>query len=508
VKRGPSIRYLILLANAFILLVPLFAAWFLRLWDGHLVRITEQQLLAESVLIAESFRERLREIEHLPPAEPFPEPRGIEPLLPLHYGLEPPAPPPTRIATDVSGAVWEAGAAVQPLMRRAARRNLSGARILDGGGCVVATTGRDLRTCLDHLDEVRQAMKGHYAAIARERRYGGPTPALGSMSRRGNVRVFTATPVLDDERVVAVVFMSRTSSSPLEAVWTLRYTVLAALVSCLAVMIAVSMFLSRRIARPVRAITASATDIARGEPPRSLAPTGFVPAEVATLSTALDRMMTQLTDRAAYIADFAANVSHELKTPITAILGAVELLDESWESMPVEQRQRFLANIEADAKRMERLVTRLLQLARIQSAPEAAESVSVSEFFDNVLARYGEKVRLSSARDTPARIVIHRDHLEAAIHNLIDNAVRHGGGKPVQVVLGNEAGRLLIRVLDHGSGISPANRPRIFDRFFTTERDRGGTGLGLSIVRAVAETRGGRVEMETGPDGTAFTLVL
>lgn len=507
-KRGPSIRYLVLLANAFILLVPLFAAWFLRLWDGHLVRVTEQQLLAESVLIGESFRERLREIEGRLPADVPAEPQSIEPLLPLHYGLEPPAPPARRTATDTGGAVWQAGAEVQPPMRRAAKRNLSGARILDRGGCVVATTGRDRGSCLDHLNEVHQALGGEYAAVARERRYVGSPPPLGGMSRRGNVRVFTATPVWDDGAVVAVVFMSRTSSSPLEAVWTLRYTVLAALVLCLAVTVAVSMFLSRRIARPVRAITASATAMARGNAPRSLTPAGFVPAEVATLSTALDRMTAQLTDRAAYIEEFAANVSHELKTPITAIRGAAELLQESWDSMPPEQRRRFLDNIDADAKRMEHLVTRLLQLARIQSAPEAAESVSITDFFDDLIERYAGKVRLRTAADTPANIVVQRDHLEAAVHNLIDNAIRHGRDQTVEVDLGNEAGRLRIRVRDHGPGISPGNRPRIFDRFFTTERDRGGTGLGLAIVRAVAETRGGRIDVQSGTQGTVFTLVL
>jgi signal transduction histidine kinase len=508
-SRGPSIRYLVLLANAFVLLLPVFAVWFLRLWDGHLVRVTEQQLVAESVLIGEAVRDALHALEGRPPAEAPAQPMAVEPLLPLHYTLEPPAPEPSRLAVDRTGPLWRASAPLEPMLRRAARTNLSGARVLDVDGCVVASSGDDIGACLDNRPEVRQALAGHYAATARERHVIGPTPPLGGLSRRGEVRVFTALPLRDAGKVIGAILMSRTSSSPLEAVWTLRYTVLTAFLLCLGVTLAVSAFLSRRIAQPVQAITAAATAMTRGEPPRSLTPSGFVPAEVATLSAALDRLTTQLTDRAAYIADFAANASHEMKTPITAIRGAVELLQESWETMPAEQRQRFLANVDADAARMERLVTRLLQLARIQSAPDAAEPVAVREHLNDLVARYGERVRLHIDPQAPAEVIIHPDHLDAAVHNLIDNAVRHSGRAPVEVTVdANAAGRLRIRVRDHGAGISPANRPHIFDRFFTTERDHGGTGLGLAIVRAVAETRGGRIDLEALADGTAFTLVL
>ena len=126
--------------------------------------------------------------------------------------------------------------------------------------------------------------------------------------------------------------------------------------------------------------------------------------------------------------------------------------------MPDEQRQRFLSNVDADAARMERLVTRLLQLARIQSAPDAAEPVAVREHLTDLVARYGDRVRLHIAPDAPAAVVIHPDHLDAALHNLIENAVRHGGGAPVEVTADAHAGRLRVRVRDHGPGVSPAGK--------------------------------------------------
>ncbi|MEO8605493.1 MAG: HAMP domain-containing sensor histidine kinase [bacterium] len=172
-----------------------------------------------------------------------------------------------------------------------------------------------------------------------------------------------------------------------------------------------------------------------------------------------------------------------------------------------EQRQRFLANIEAGATRMERLVARLLQLARIQHVRESSETVVVRDFFADLRPRYGDQVRFDVAADAPRAIAIPPDHLDAALHNVIDNAVRHGGGAAVEVAVGAAAGRLCVRVRDHGPGISPDNRARLFERFFTTERDRGGTGLGLAIVRAVAEARGGRVDVDSGPGGMTFTLL-
>jgi signal transduction histidine kinase len=105
-------------------------------------------------------------------------------------------------------------------------------------------------------------------------------------------------------------------------------------------------------------------------------------------------------------------------------------------------------------------------------------------------------------------VVINPDHLETAIRNLVDNAVRHGGTEPIDICVRRNGERLAVDVHVRGQGISEGNRTHIFERFFTTERDRGGTGLGLSIVRAVAETRGGEVTFHTGPGGTTFTLVV
>lgn len=499
-----SIRYLLLAANSLILLMPVFAVVFFHLWEGHLVRLTEQQLIAESVLLGESWRERVAEA---PGAVPRPKAESIEPMLELDFALDPTAPAPTRSIPIGDGAAWRAGREIAALLGEAERVNHSEARILDGDGCIVATTGTDLGVCFESLPEVRSALSGRYAAAARERLTPSRLPPFLGLDREGKVRVYTAVPVREGDRILGVVHLSRTTSSPLEVFWRLRYTVLAAALLCLTATAVVSLFLSRAISRPIEEITGAAEEIARGEAPRSFRSSRLSPKEVAALGEALDAMTNQLTDRAAYIAQFATTVSHELKTPLAGIRGAVELLREDWADMTAAQRQRFLENVEADATRMERLVTRLLQLARIQSSPEMAEPIEVAPFFERLLARFDGRVRLDLS-SAPEAVVINPDHLETAVRNLVDNAVRHGGEGPVDVRVHRVDGRLAVEVRDRGPGISEGNRAHLFERFFTTDRDRGGTGLGLAIVRAVADTRAGEVSFVTGTGGTTFTLVV
>jgi two-component system, OmpR family, sensor histidine kinase ChvG len=157
---------------------------------------------------------------------------------------------------------------------------------------------------------------------------------------------------------------------------------------------------------------------------------------------------------------------------------------------------------------MQRLVTRLLQLAKIESAEQLPlMQVPVAPFVRRLLARYGERVELS-LQSPPETVEMFEEHLAIAITNLVDNAVRHSPSAPVRVTLGAEAGRLRVDVEDQGSGISAANQRKIWDRFFTTERDRGGTGLGLSIVAAIARARRGSVDFTTSERGTRFRLIL
>lgn len=523
-RPGPTLRQLLLAVNLVVALVPLGAIAGLRLIDSYLIRQTERRLIAESVLVAEAWRDHLLEERGIRPEE-SPEFRPaalrekryapIDPVLDARFGVLPPPPPPIRAFHVEDSPELRAGQRMGHLLQRAQVFNLSGARVLDRHGCVVASSRGELGYCFDHLPEVRRALAGHYEAVVRQRISDEPDPPLASIRRRGDLRVFTQTPVFMDGEVVGLVRMSRTAMSPEKLFWDDRNRILQLLLACLAIVPIASLGLSYAIARPVAAITRTAEAIANGEPRTRLAPSGLVPREVHTLSAALDRMTRQLTERAAYVTQFASHASHELKTPLSSIAGAVELLREQWPTMPEAQRERFLANVAEDTQRMQELVNGLLHLARIENAAEGEErEVQLHPFVASLCERAAPEGSatpiLLDLSEAPETICIAPAHLETALANLLANAVRHGAGAAVEVRVAPDADAdgVLFEVHDRGPGVPDALRDQIFERFVTTERDRGGTGLGLALVRAVAEARGGTVSCESGPLGTTFTLHL
>ncbi len=488
------IKHLLLITNAFILVLALLGLVFFRLWDGHLVRVTEQRLIAESVLVAEALRHELKGA-------------GVEvttafatPRLELNYDVVERQKPvfPSEEVPATKPQLASAVAALADFLEDARTRDLSFTQILDASGCRAEAARK--RKCLDSQPEVLRALGGEYAAVARALPESAPWWAW-------NVAVATALPILGSDGVTAVVHMARNSFSPFEVVWNLRWTVLLGTLACLAFTFALTHFFSRVISRPVSALTESAKWISRGEPRRPFTPDRFAPAEVHELAGALDQMTQKLTERAEYIAGFAANASHELKTPLTGIRGAVELLQEDWDSMPTEQRDRFLQNIDSDAERMQRLVSRLLELARIESSTDEVDQTPLRETIEEICNGFGEQVRIDVSQ-APPTIAMSREHLETAVRNLVDNAVRHSGGKPVDLRVWHDGTRVQIAVSDRGHGISAGNLGRIFDRFFTTDRDNGGTGLGLAIVKAIADLRGGEIAVVSNSNGTTFTLAV
>lgn len=523
-RGGLRIHYLLLGANAFVLMVPLLAVFALRLYDNYLIRQTERQLIAQSVSIAEMWRsewlaERAASApangaanpsevpDFRPPgksAEPF---IPIEPVSSLSHGILPPQPGELRAAPEGDTPERRAGRRLEPLLQRMQVFNLSAVRILDAHGCVVATTRGEDGLCMESLPEVASALGGRYTAVVRERLSDEPLPPLSEVRSRGSVRLFTALPIFSEGRVIGVVRGSRTSLDARTSLWHNRRGLLLATGATVLAAVLVSLMFAALIARPVQAITGAAQAIAQGTSNRAPPlPTGWAPQEIRLLGEALEIMTRKLRERADYVAELAANVSHELKTPITAIRGAAELLRDQWEGMDAEQRRRFADNIDADAARMQRLVGRLLQLAQIENAPDPTESVPVADFLQALASRYpGLTLEL---QEPPVNILINVDHLRSAVVNLVENALRHGAGKPVILRAKSERGRLRIEVEDRGPGVSPANQQRLFQRFFTTERDDGGTGLGLVIVRAVAERQGGSIHFQTSSQGTTFTLTL
>jgi len=219
--------------------------------------------------------------------------------------------------------------------------------------------------------------------------------------------------------------------------------------------------------------------------------------------------------------DFVANVSHELKTPLTAIQGAVETLLDGASRDPAHSRS-FLESIAEESARLNRLVEDLLTLAQVESkqAVLRREPISIQPFLEEEIARHralaeAHQVSLKlDALESTQTLFADRNQLSQAVSNLLDNGIKYnrlGGRVTVRVFI--QEGKCRIEVEDTGIGIPPEDLPRIFERFYRVDkarsRESGGTGLGLSIVKHVAEAHGGSVQAESQSGvGSRFILIF
>jgi two-component system, OmpR family, phosphate regulon sensor histidine kinase PhoR len=219
--------------------------------------------------------------------------------------------------------------------------------------------------------------------------------------------------------------------------------------------------------------------------------------------------------------DFVANVSHELKTPLTAIKGYVETLLEGGLD-DRENNLRFLDKVNTHANRLSALITDLLSLSRIESgeAVSKRETVFVGEVLSasmNRLYPSAERkgIRFGTGKSEPGlKILGDPEALNQIFDNLIDNAIKYTerGGR-VEVSLYQKNGKVIFEVEDDGVGIPPEDLPRIFERFYRVDkarsREQGGTGLGLSIVRHLAQALQGEAKVRSRVGvGSVFTVVL
>jgi signal transduction histidine kinase len=221
-------------------------------------------------------------------------------------------------------------------------------------------------------------------------------------------------------------------------------------------------------------------------------------------------MAATLDQRARYITAFAASVSHEFKTPLSALRGAAELLEDHADTLPAPERARLLGVVADSTGRLDRLVRRLLDFARADMMrPGGAVATSVGPVLDRLAARHAKDGLLVEFAATDSCVGLPEDALEALLASFFDNAAAHAGaGATLRVSVAEMAERVRIVLEDDGPGISEANRPRVFDPFFTTSRADGGTGLGLSIARAIATGAGGAVTLVSSDRGTRFRVDL
>ncbi|MFI9012390.1 sensor histidine kinase [Actinosynnema sp. NPDC053489] len=306
----------------------------------------------------------------------------------------------------------------------------------------------------------------------------------------------------------------------------------AAFVLALVAFVVIGRAVLRRGLQPLSDMARTAHDIASHDltdsarlPVRAEGEGGGV--EVEELRTAFNTMLEHIdaslaarTAAEQRLRRFIADASHELRTPLTSIRGYADLFRYAAANAP-DEREAHLEKLRSEAARMSVLLDDLLLLARLDAA-EAETPLRLAEGDPVALAREaadafraahpGHPLALD-VPDEPVRSAFDPLRLRQVLDNLLTNAAVHTPpGTSVSLSVSATGGSVVLRVADTGPGIPPADRARVFDRFYRVDgsrtRDRGGSGLGLAVVRSLVTAHGGTVELGGGPGSTAFTVTL
>ena len=381
------------------------------------------------------------------------------------------------------------------------------AYLTDATGRVVFDSDGGHREGLDYSDnlDVALTLQGHYGARSTR---DNPHDSSSSI-------LYVAAPVGDPLKPVGVLTVYKPQLDILPLVRERRRIIYLAcgMIGSGILFLIAAVFLW--LFRPIGRITEYARAIERGERPPK--PNIGIGREVNTLARALDSMRDALAGRR-YAEHYIQTLTHEMKSPLAAIRGAAELLDEQ---MPQETRHRFLENIRAETARSERLINRLLELAPIESRSRLETTVEVdlaalvAQAIDQAspLAEVAGVAIQLDVPDSPLLLPGDAFILRAAVTNLLENALDFSPkGTAIQVQLRTADGHAELTLRDHGPGIPDYARDKVFERFYSLRHHaagRKGTGLGLTLVREAAELHRGSIILAPAEGGgTLATLTL
>jgi two-component system, OmpR family, sensor kinase len=360
------------------------------------------------------------------------------------------------------------------------------------------------------------------------RQLGADVPIDFRTLRPGEQRVFrfttndgeseyvgAAAPIIVDTQAIGAVVMAKRLDD-INNAWTqvLGRVAAGTGVGLLVAFVLATIF-SRRITRPLRHIGDAADRVAHGDLDVNVIDARTSDDELGTLATRFQDMVDRLREVDELERNFLMRISHELRTPITAISGHVQALTEGL--VEPEELDDSLGAVNEEVRRLDRLVGDLLDLARLEAHRFrlVREEVGLEALLDQAAAAFREKARANeisfvTATEGAPTIITDGDRVLQIVNNLLDNAFRWTprGGEVELAFDADRGGGVSIQVADTGPGIAKTDQDAVFHPFYS-RRGEGGTGLGLSIARELANALGGRLYVESEPGaGATFVLAL
>jgi signal transduction histidine kinase len=330
---------------------------------------------------------------------------------------------------------------------------------------------------------------------------------------------FVPLPIKHEGKVIAISYVTHHTGQITKAILTMIHDQHASMIIALLFAALVSAIFSYTITYRLRVLTKSSMAYARGDKSLDIRIKGRD--EVAELADAVEYMADEIEKRNEYNKEFLSTVMHELKTPVTAIRGAAEVLEEGGCEKP-DIRAKFLSNIIYEANRLNRMVGELSEVTKmdVESLRGHKSKVNYAVYLNEALERLmptfdQEHAEFSAVvADDIGETMIVPGRIEQVISNLLENAFRFTppSGKVTLEACKDENGMLRTCVRDTGPGISDTARQKVFDRFYTTEpkdvpKDYG-SGLGLAIAKSIVENHQGRIWVDDSDSGACLCFVL
>ncbi|MGI9351552.1 MAG: sensor histidine kinase [Rhizobiaceae bacterium] len=357
---------------------------------------------------------------------------------------------------------------------------------------------------------------------------GAPRPIV-RLTEKGKLTVSVAVPIQRFRAVLGVLLLSTEGDDIDRIVREERIAILRIFLVAAIVLLVLSALLASTIASPLRRLSESAVRVKRGVKSRVEIPDySHRGDEIGDLSSSIGDMTNALYQRIEAIERFAADVSHELKNPLTSLRSAVETLPLA---KTEQSRERLLEVIQHDVKRLDRLITDISDASRLDAdlVRDQIERVDFAKLLENVvdaslqMARTKKQVNISLRKEGKEGqksgyfVLGHETRLGQVINNLLDNAISFAPetGGQITVILTRNSKSIGFVVEDNGPGVQAENLDRVFERFYTDRVEHGGfgqnSGLGLSISRQIIEAHGGSIRVrnrEDGVTGARFIVTL
>lgn len=500
-KWRPRLWTVVLLVLGIVLCLPIAGLILFRFYDNQLVQQTEESLLTQAAVMSATYAELYADAAGLEPPNwgAVSLDNAVFPSLSINSAtVLPPRPDATQMKSS-TGAVYQTVATQLTRIANAAQaRTLAGYRFLDPDGNVIAGTA-EIGQALGHVNEVSAALAGNTVSVARTRVRTDRPPALYTLSRGARVRVFVAMPVMVDETLIGAVYVSRTPSHIFRFLYSERVNLMkaAAFVALSAVLIGYVFW--RFITRPIRLLIQRSHMAGHGdkawEPPEQLGTR-----EIEDLSHSFKSLTQRLQSKQDALKTYTAHVTHELKSPLTALKGAAELLRD--DDLTPPQRHRLLDTVDKGGKRMEDL---LANMRAFSLADQQANSGTccLNDVYTQITQNF-PRLTIKVENDD-LQLPAEANTLTIILTHLLENAQQHGAKNVVLTAQPTKDGKSL-RIADDGLGISAGNADKILQPFFTTRRDSGGTGMGLNIVKATVEAIGGELAVIASSNGACFEI--